>query len=291
MKHDFTNAESQETAALYALGALSQNEALAFDAHLGEGCAVCAEERRQFDEVVSVLGLAASPAAPPTYVRDLLALRIEREVPEAVTSSASVIQFPARSSITQHKLARAISPLGREMLPWAIAAALLIVSVISLALWRIDRRSLQDQIDRTASESLKENTELKAQLNKENATSAELDEINTVLTAPRWRIIPLAGQDPAPDSSARIYWDVEGRRWVVTADLPPAPEGKVYQLWFVTPEEKISAGLITPDKTGHGFTTVDLPNNLTRLVAAAITLEPEGGSQQPTMPIYVLGKA
>jgi anti-sigma-K factor RskA len=87
-----------------------------------------------------------------------------------------------------------------------------------------------------------------------------------------------------------VYWDVQGNRWVVTADLPPAPEGKVYQLWFVTPNEKISAGLITPDKSGHGFIIVPFPSSITELAAAAITLEPQGGSQQPTMPIYALGK-
>ena len=77
---------------------------------------------------------------------------------------------------------------------------------------------------------------------------------------------------------------------MVTADLPPAPEGKVYQVWFVTPTAKISAGLISPNNTGHGFTVVQFPSNIGMLVAAAITLEPEGGSQQPTMPIYALGK-
>jgi anti-sigma-K factor RskA len=78
---------------------------------------------------------------------------------------------------------------------------------------------------------------------------------------------------------------------VVTADLPPAPEGKVYQLWFVTPDAKISAGLINLDKNGHGFTAVQFPPSVTQLAAAAITLEPEGGSEQPTMPIYALGSA
>jgi len=71
---------------------------------------------------------------------------------------------------------------------------------------------------------------------------------------------------------------VQGNRWVVTADLPPAPEGKVYQVWFVTPTAKISAGLISPNNTGHGFTVVQFPPNVGTLAAAAITLEPEGGS-------------
>jgi len=43
--------------------------------------------------------------------------------------------------------------------------------------------------------------------------------------------------------------------------------------------------------TGQSFTIIDVPSDVSKQVAAAaITLEPEGGSEQPTMPIYVLGR-
>lgn len=51
-----------------------------------------------------------------------------------------------------------------------------------------------------------------------------------------------------------------------------------------------SAGLIRNDKAGHGFAVVQFPSNVAQLQAVAITLEAEGGSQQPNMPIYALGK-
>lgn len=289
MKHECTTADSQEAAALYALGALSQHEARAFAAHLNEGCTVCDLERRQFDEVVGVLGSAAPAATPPSYVRDLLAVRIEREVSEA-RPSGSVIRFPEQPGATRRQPAQSSSLFG-ALLPWAVAAALLIVSIFSFAMWRSEHNSSQALIDRAASEGRAESEGLRAKLKKENATSKELTEINTVLSSPRWRIISLAGQDVAPDSSAKIYWDVQSRRWAISADLPPAPEGKVYQLWFVTPAAKISAGLIKPDETGHCFAVLGLPDDLSLLAAAAITLEPEGGSQQPTSKIYVLGNA
>jgi len=68
--------------------------------------------------------------------------------------------------------------------------------------------------------------------------------------------------------------------------------GKAYQLWFITTAQaKISAGVIRTDVTGQSFTIIDVPSDVSKQVAAAaITLEPEGGSEQPTMPIYVLGR-
>ena len=286
--------EGQETAALYALGALSQHEAQTFDVHLREGCPACYAELEQFDQVVGVMGTAAAPVTPPEYLRDLLSLRIEREQTQAPPASASVLPFPEKAGAIHRKPAPKPSTFTSALWPWAVAAALLIAFAYTFITWRTDRQSLRGALDQEkaqSSEALNENTNLKQQLAKEDTASAELAQINSVLSSPQWRIIPLAGQGPAPGAfSAKVYCDVRGNRWVVTADLPPAPEGKVYQVWFVTQTAKISAGLISPNNTGHGFTVVQFPPNAAPLAAAAITLEPEGGSQQPTMPIYALGK-
>lgn len=290
MKHEVITPESQEQAALCALGALSQHDARAFESHVREGCTVCELELNQFEMTAGILALAVEPVAPPAYLRDILTARIQREDTEQ-SLPAPVIPFPDRPAPSLHEprpSSRASTSFG-VLLPWAAAAALLVAFIFSLAMWRSEHRALQAEAERTR-DALAGNIRLKAQLDKEAASATELTEVNSVLSSTQWRIIPLAGQEPASSSSAKIYWDIPGKRWVVTADLPPAPAGKVYQLWFVTADAKISAGLINPDATGHGFAVVQLPSNLDQLAAAAVTLEPEGGSEQPTMPIYVMGK-
>lgn len=290
MKHEVITPESQEQAALCALGALSQHDARAFESHVREGCTVCELDLNQFEMTAGILALAVEPVAPPAYLRDILTARIQREDTEQ-SLPAPVIPFPDRPAPSLHEprpSSRASTSFG-VLLPWAAAAALLVAFIFSLAMWRSEHRALQAEAERTR-DALAGNIRLKAQLDKEAASATELTEVNSVLSSTQWRIIPLAGQEPASSSSAKIYWDIPGKRWVVTADLPPAPAGKVYQLWFVTADAKISAGLINPDATGHGFAVVQLPSNLDQLAAAAVTLEPEGGSEQPTMPIYVMGK-
>jgi len=294
LNHDCVTREGQETAALYALGALSQHEARAFDRHLREGCLVCHAELEQFDEVVGLLGTVAAPVAPPGYLRDLLTVRIEREASEALPASPSVIPFPEKPSPIHRAPALVRPTRTASLLPWAAAAALLIALAYTFTTWRSERQSLRAALDQErgqAADTVSRNAQLNEELAKKSAQSEELTQINSVLASPQWRIIPLAGQAPAPQSSAKVYWDLQANRWVVTADLPPAPQGKVYQLWFVTPSAKISAGLIKPDKNGHGFSVVQFPSNVSQLAAAAITLEPAGGSEQPTMPIYALGMA
>lgn len=290
MKHDVATEEGQETAALYALGALSQHEARAFEIHLRQGCDICQRELNEFAGIVDALSAGAPEIAPPTYLRDLLNARIEKEASLHLAgdpTEAQVYHFPEKAPQTRPLEARR-SPFS-QLLPWAIAACLLIAFAYTFVNWRKDHRQLQAVASQNV-DTQQQIAQLHEQLAYADVRANELEQINLVLGSPQRSIIAMAGLEAAPNASGNIYWDHQKNRWVVTANLPPAPTGKVYQLWMVTPEAKISAGLIKPDPRGHGFVIVDVPPNVSQIQAAAITLEPQGGSPQPTMPIYVLGK-
>ena len=98
MKHQGITEESQTTAALYALGALSQHEAQSFENHLSEGCAVCTDELKEFNGVATTIGLASAEATPPPYLRDLLMSRIEKEA----QTSPSIVRFPEQVKPASH---------------------------------------------------------------------------------------------------------------------------------------------------------------------------------------------
>jgi anti-sigma-K factor RskA len=289
LKHDRLDNQVQETAALYALGALSQQEARAFDLHLKEGCEICSAELTEFEEVASYLGTAAQSVSPPAYLGDLLTVRIEKEAARLRSVKGSVITFPEKARAVRQLIGRV--PLGKT-LPWAAAAILLVALAYAFISWRSERQSMLAILDQERTQRYKstdENANLKEELTQEKELSTELGQINAVLSTPQSRIISLAGQVPAPEATGKIYWDVRGHRWVVSANLPPAPQGKIYQLWFVTSAAKVSAGLIKPDKSGHGFAVLNFPPNLYGVRKTAITLEPDGGSEQPTSAIYALG--
>jgi len=94
----------REAAAAYALGALSAEEASAFEAHL-EGCAACRADVQAFHEVAGHLAEAAPSAVPAPGLRE----RVLRE-------------------------ARRVRPLPRSprrvpLVPWLAAAAALLLAV------------------------------------------------------------------------------------------------------------------------------------------------------------------
>jgi anti-sigma-K factor RskA len=285
LRHESLTEEGQEVAALYALGALSQSEARAFEVHIQEGCSFCQQQLDEFEGVAGALASSTDEVAPPAYLRDLLKVRIEKEsesLSQPPTAQASIIPFP-----DQHKAVASATKVDRPSktrtwLPWAVAASLLIALLGSLLVWRNDRRTLQASINESKSE--------------QNAKAQELAQIKSILASPdQYEVLSLKATPDAPatmtTTSGTVYWNKGDQKWVVTTDLPKPPEGKVYQLWFVTTGTPVSAGLIEPDEDGHGFLVVNVPQSVSTIVAAAITLEPRNGSPQPTMPILAVGKA
>jgi anti-sigma factor ChrR (cupin superfamily) len=79
MKDHAADDRMIEMAALYALGALSQSEAKAFEKHLAEGCQTCLSQVAAFEEVAGNIGVASDEAEPQAEVRNLLLERIQSE--------------------------------------------------------------------------------------------------------------------------------------------------------------------------------------------------------------------
>jgi anti-sigma-K factor RskA len=276
LKHENVTEEIQETASLYALGALSQHEARAFEFHMDEGCEVCARELLRFERVLAGLGMGAPEVEPPAYLRDRLAARLKEERP--------VSPSQRRESVEQ----KSVSPPVRPYVPWLIAASVALVAVVSFFEYR--RYQEVERQQQIIASTRNEAAQLQAQLDQQKRKLQELEQIRDALSAPESRVIFLSDQEPAPPTSATIVWDTKANRWLVTANLPQPPPGQVYQLWFVTASAKVSAGLIQPDSTGRGFAVVQVPSEIGKIAAAAITLEPAGGSPQPTSDILALGK-
>lgn len=103
--------------------------------------------------------------------------------------------------------------------------------------------------------------------------------------------VPLGGQGDFANTYAKVYWDKETDRIYLDAQgLPEAPEGKVYQVWSLTlnPLSPTSLGIIEDFNTDDN--KIFEITNANESQAFGITLEPEGGSESPTMEqLYTLG--
>ncbi|MDP9737704.1 anti-sigma factor [Curtobacterium sp. 260] len=83
--------------------------------------------------------------------------------------------------------------------------------------------------------------------------------------------------------SATVVWSHDvGKSAVILDGVEQAPQGKTYELWYIGSEggEIVPAGLV--DSARNGVHTAVLDGKLTPGAAIGMTVEPEGGSDQPT---------
>jgi anti-sigma-K factor RskA len=85
-----------------------------------------------------------------------------------------------------------------------------------------------------------------------------------------------------------VYSKQLGQAAISVTGLPPAPDGKTYQLWYVGAGGTItSAGLFGVDAEGNGQAL--LAGQAAPTDKVAVSVEPAGGSDQPTTdPLVVL---
>jgi hypothetical protein len=121
---------------------------------------------------------------------------------------------------------------------------------------------------------------------------ATADAALAALRSPQMRIITLAAGDKAGKAWGRIVWDQQAATWnLVALDLPPAPAGRTYELWFITDkQQKIAAGTFDVNAKGEGALAVRIPAGIGSLAVAAVTDEPAGGVAAPTGSIQLVGQ-
>jgi anti-sigma-K factor RskA len=82
-----------------------------------------------------------------------------------------------------------------------------------------------------------------------------------------------------------VYWDKStGQVYVYASKLPTPEAGKQYQLWALKDGKPVDAGVF--DINGE----LQQMKRITEADAFAVTLEPVGGSETPTLELlYVVG--
>ena len=246
----------QDLAAAYALGALSPEEARRFEAYLA-GSPEAQREVAEYREVAALLALAGPEPVPVPDLR-------ERVLARGRASAPSPAKAPPRRSV-----------------PWlALAAGL--AAVVGLGFGLAQLRTVRDlrqelaqiggRLDRTSD-----------RLRTREAT------LNAILE-PGVQMFQLTASGD-PDPLIQLFWDRQRHRAVIHGfKLDSVPEGRAYQLWFIKDGAPVPSVTFKPEPTGHVLVEgIEVPAE-GDVSAAALTVEPESGSPQPTSPIRMLGQ-
>jgi len=158
---------------------------------------------------------------------------------------------------------------------WMAAAAMLIVS-LGLGWYAVSLRDRIRALEQQVADALRTTEAARVRL--------------AVLTAPDLTDVALAGQAPAPRASGRALWSRSQGLVFAASALPPLPAGRTYQLWYLTANAPVSAGVFEPEPDGRAIGFFATPELATAPTGFAVSLEPEGGVPAPTGAIYLAGQ-
>ena len=136
-----------------------------------------------------------------------------------------------------------------------------------------------------------ENAYLEQQIESSKTNLAAAKDLLNVLRNKDIISVPLGGQGIFANTYAKVYWDKKDNNIYLDAQgLPEPPEGRVYQVWSLTLNPLTPTSLGTIDDFATDDNKIFTIANTNESEAFGITLEPEGGSESPTMDqLYTLG--
>ena len=261
-----------ELAGAYALNALGAEEKAEFEKYLAES-----EEARieaaELGETALALGLAADPVQPSAGLKASIMARLAGTpqlppvpVPDAAAEAAPAPQPPpAAPAVAPAPVAGGETPSlsqaeDRARRRWFQSpGGMLIAAAAAVALF----------IGGTfVGQTLNANQ-------FEQQQAASLAEINAAPDAQR------ALATTSDGHPATLVWSGElGLSALLIDDLPELPAGKDYQLWYMNDAGAFSAG--TFDSTGTGTVWRVLEGTMKAGDQVGLTVEPDGGSPEPT---------
>ncbi|SDU76935.1 anti-sigma factor [Jiangella alkaliphila] len=235
-------------AAPYALHALPDDEARAFETHLG-ACAVCRAEVDELRETAARLG-AVTAVTPPAWMKDQLMSRVQevQPLPPQVAGVEGVGSATVRA-------ARRWWPRVATGLVAALAAGVVVLGV-----------RLGD-----------------VQSDLERAERADT-QLREIIEAPDVELV--RAESGGSHGTALVARSRDIAVLIVTG-MEPAPPDETYQLWLIGDTGIRSAGVLDdPDGGRIGPLTA---HGLGEAEQMGVTVEPDGGSEQPTTePVMVI---
>ncbi|NKX54756.1 anti-sigma factor [Arthrobacter mobilis] len=247
----------------YALNAVDDVERAAFERHALESESTL-EEVRSLSETAALLAYGTEAVQPPARVKDnvMAAIRNTRQLP----APAVVRDLPATGTSARSRARRRALPAG-AVRALAAAAAVLLLAVAGLGGWVLGQAAQQRQLQQQLAAASREQAAMMQIISAKDARLATQRMDGAVVT------VAYSG---SADQAA-----------VMAHGLPQLPEDKGYELWIISGDDAVPAGMLTAPAADAPRMKV-LEGGLAGATHVGITIEPAAGSAKPTSPPIML---
>lgn len=251
-----TAPDMHTLAGAFALDALDEHERERFQRHLAQ-CPSCAQEVRELRATAARLGAAVAADPPAEFADRVFAeVRVTRQDPPVAP----------RVSAGRSRRDRGI-PRWAGMLAAAAAVIGLVLAGVSAGIaWnaRNDLTVAQQQLDQARE---------------------RFSPVGDLLAAPDIRV---ASGEAIPGGSGTVFASgSQDRMMFMGTGLPDHGPDRDYQLWLMNPDGQPRSAGIVPGGAGDGAPL--LADDIGGMAKVAMTVEPRGGSPEPTSsPIFLV---
>ena len=231
---------------LYALGVAEEPERSEIRTHLNRECEICMAGVKNAVETTALIGGATVLAEPSAKLRKRIL--------------ASV----------------GIEPRTFGWTPvWAAAAALGVALAIYFG---NQQRQYAEQASRQAEEASRLRAEMRVQSNE----ITRLTEAFAILNGADTREATFGKGQPRPPRG-KVFLNPSQGVLLMASNLPPAPAGKLYEMWVIPKTGKpVPAGMFQSQTDGSAMHIRRGAVDVDATGAVAVTVENEAGADQPT---------
>jgi len=276
----------QEDLALFAMQLLSRDESATITTHV-EHCAECRQQLAEVQGDLAVYAHTVDIHSPSAQARERLMKQVAREKKELPIERASTTGAGSgyRTGLDgdrtiEDEPQRSFGSRSFPWAGWAVAAGLAVAA-----------GNLYHERDAMHGTLMRQSGQMD-QLTADAASAQQVMDAMTDRTAKHVMLVkaPATPTPPVPQGRA-TYVPEKGTLIFLASNMEPLQPNKVYELWLIPADGRnpIPAGTFHPDD--HGNASVILPPLPRRIEAKAfgVTIEDEGGSQTPTLPIIMAG--
>jgi anti-sigma-K factor RskA len=246
--------EVDDLAGAYAVGALPHEELEAVETHLASCRLSTHAELHGLVATAALLPFTVPPAVPPAGLGARILAAAAGETPRALATPPPQMSPPAP-----------LVPFRRRRggaLGFALAAAAMALLALGLGAWGLSQHNAL--------------TAVQLRERQQSSVLTLLSSAGTVVQTPATGAL----------TTALLVQPKDGGPAYLLENWPATSPGKIYQAWYIASGKPVSAGLF--GGSNSGLQAVQLAGPLQGAQAFAVTIEPEGGSAQPTtQPLFV----
>jgi len=246
---EMNNERFEDLKDAYVLGALPEEERLSFEDYL----AAHPERQAEVDELGAVAGLLAF--SPPE----------QEPSPELRSRVMEVVEAGPRRVGGRSTFARVGDYLSLRSLALG-GVALLVIGLLS---WNVMLQGQVEDLQGRVQNAQGQVQDLQAQV-EDAQDQQQIQQSPTIALEGSW------ADQGANAEVASIH---KNQVILVAKDMPSVPEDQTCQIWVISNDVPKPSGLFRPD---GNMTATPITNSIAQADVIAVTVEPAGGSEQPT---------